>query len=153
MIGQLQHVAVGVRNLKEAVAFYTGVLGLSVIHTAHHEGDVAARISGVRDAHIEVCVVGSGGSRIELLQYAGTLDDGENHVEQNSIGVTHICFEVSDIEKEFERIQGLGYVFYSPPLYGRVDGPRVCYFKGPDNVVIELLEPRPREEARNKVRA
>jgi len=141
MIGPLQHVAVGVRNLAAAVEFYTGVFGLSVIHRAHHEGEAPRKISGVLDATIDVCVVGREGLRIELLEYRTRQDDGVHYVAQNGIGMTHLCFEVSDIDREYERIRAMGYRFYSPPLYGRPGGPKVCYFEGPDNVVIELFEP------------
>jgi catechol 2,3-dioxygenase-like lactoylglutathione lyase family enzyme len=143
VIGPLQHVAVSARDLAASVEFYTAVMGLSVIHRAHHEGEAPERISGVPGARIEVCVVGAGGLRIELLQYAERRDPGPRHPEQNRVGLSHICFQVSDIQGEYERIRGLGYRFYSPPLFGRDDGPKVCYFEGPDNVVIELYEPRP----------
>ena len=143
MIGALQHVAVSVRDLAAAVEFYTTVMGLSVIHRARHEGEAPEKISGVPGARIEVCVVGGGGLRIELLHYADRRDEGERYPEQNRVGLSHICFEVSQIEAEYGRISAMGFRFYSPPLVGRPGGPKVCYFEGPDNVVIELYEPVP----------
>lgn len=141
MIGEMHHIAVGVRDMKRALEFFTVVLGMKLDYTAHHEGDAPGRISGVPGAVLDVCVVKKGQMRVELVDYKNKEDAGFGCRKQNDIGFIHITFLVRDIEMEYERIRSLGYEFFSPPLVGRTNGPRVCYFRGPDNVVIELYEP------------
>jgi glyoxylase I family protein len=140
MIGEMHHVAVGVRDMVKAISFFTEVLGMEPDYTAHHEGENPSRISGVPDAVLDICVVKKGCMRIELIDYRRKDGSGFGYRRQNDIGFLHISFLVPDIDKEYERIRSLGYEFLSPPLTGRPNGPRVCYFYGPDNVVIELYQ-------------
>jgi catechol 2,3-dioxygenase-like lactoylglutathione lyase family enzyme len=141
MIGQLHHVAVSVRDMKKAVEFFADILGMERDYTAHHEGYNPSMISGVPGAVLDVCVMKKGAARVELTDYRVKDDAGLGPRRQNDIGVTHMAFVVSGIDGEYERIRSLGYEFFSPPIQGRPGGPRVCYFHGPDNIVVELYEP------------
>lgn len=142
MIKDFLHVAIAVEDLVASVAFYTEIMGMELDYRAHHQGELPSRISAVPDADLEVAVLKKGGARIELTDYCRKEAAGPK--PQNQIGLTHIAFLVSDIESEFERISALGYRFNSPPLRSRPGGPKVCYFHGPDNVVIELYQPAPK---------
>jgi hypothetical protein len=51
-----------------------------------------------------------------------------------------LAFLVDDVDKEYERITSLGFEFNAPPMVARENGPKITYFKGPDNVVIEIFE-------------
>jgi catechol 2,3-dioxygenase-like lactoylglutathione lyase family enzyme len=140
MIGNFLHVAIGVKSIDESVRFYTEVMGMAVDSRAYHKGDDPSRISGVENAELKVCVLKKGEVRIELVDYVRK-DLPTGSVKQNQTGLVHICFLVSDIEREYEKISALGYRFNSPPLQSRENGPVVCYFHGPDNVTIELYQP------------
>jgi catechol 2,3-dioxygenase-like lactoylglutathione lyase family enzyme len=141
MIGEMHHIAVGVRDMKRALEFFSGVLGMELDYTARHEGEAPSRISGVAGAVLDVCVLKKGEMRVELVDYWNKEESGMGWRKQNDVGFIHITFLVTGIEKEYERIRSLGYEFISPPIEGRANGPKVCYFHGPDNVVIELYEP------------
>ncbi|MCB2188978.1 MAG: VOC family protein [Deltaproteobacteria bacterium] len=139
MIKDFLHVAIAVEDLAASLAFYTEVLGLELDYRAHHQGELPSRISGVPEAELEVVVLKKGAARLELTDY--------RHKEpapakpQNQGGLTHLAFVVSEIGEEYERIRALGYRFNSPPLESRPGGPQVCYFQGPDQVIIELYQP------------
>ena len=64
----------------------------------------------------------------------------KEYKRQNEPGLIHISFVVTDVDDEYEKIRSLGYEFFSQPMFTRENGPKICYFKGPDNVVIELYE-------------
>jgi len=95
----------------------------------------------VDDAVLKICVVKRGPCRIELIEYGHRLESG-THKKQNEPGLIHISFAVSDVDAIYERIKSLGYEFNSKPMVTREKGPKICYFKGPDNVIIELYETR-----------
>jgi catechol 2,3-dioxygenase-like lactoylglutathione lyase family enzyme len=141
VIGEMHHIAVGVLDMKRALDFYIGVLGMELDYKAHHEGEAPSRISGVPGAVLDVCVVKKGRMRVELVDYKDKAEPGLGRRRQNDMGFVHVTFLVVDIDTEYERIRSLGYEFFSPPLEGRPNGPKVCYFYGPDNVVVELYEP------------
>jgi catechol 2,3-dioxygenase-like lactoylglutathione lyase family enzyme len=140
MIGNFLHVAIGVKEIEESVGFYTKVMGMELDYRAHHKGEYPSRISGVENAELDVCVLKKGQVRIELVDYANK-NPSSGPVKQNQTGLVHICFLVTDIEHEYEKISALGYRFNSPPLQSRENGPMVCYFHGPDDVTIELYQP------------
>ncbi|MFH0786702.1 MAG: VOC family protein [Pseudomonadota bacterium] len=141
MIGEFLHVAIAVEDLTASIAFYTEIMGMEVDYRARHAGEMPSRISGVVNADLEVVVLKKGNVRIELTDYRHK--EKASSKPQNQTGLTHIAFLVSDIDHEFKRISALGCRFNSPPLQGRPGGPKVCYFHGPDSVIIELYQPAP----------
>lgn len=141
MIKEFLHVAVAVEDLAASIAFYTEIMGMEIDYRARHAGELPSCISGVPEADLEVVVLKKGAVRIELTDYRHK--ETASPRPQNQTGLTHIAFLVSDIDSEFERISALGYRFNSPPLQSRPGGPKVCYFHGPDRVVIELYQSAP----------
>jgi len=141
MIRNLLHVGIGVRDIEATVEFYTEVMGMEILGRAHNMGEKISRVVGVKDAELVVCHVGKGDLRLELIDYKNDKKKaGSCYKEQDEPGILHIAFAVSDIDKEYEKIRALGYEFNAPPMVARENGPKICYFKGPDDVVIELFE-------------
>ncbi len=138
MIGAFLHVAIATEDLGRSIAFYREVMGMELDYRAQHAGELPSRISGIADASLEVVVLKKGAARIELTDYHRK--EAAPPKPQNQHGLTHIAFVVEGIDQEYERISALGYRFNSPPLQSRPGGPKVCYFHGPDNVVIELYQ-------------
>ena len=140
MIKDFVHVSIGVINLEKSVQFYTEVMGMKVDYRAYHVGDKISKVVNVENAELNICVVKKGGCRFELIDYGNEKKKGLNYKEQDSPGLIHVAFRVSDIDKEYKKIKSMGYEFNSPPMVTRENGPKICYFKGPDNVIIELYE-------------
>ena len=139
MILEINHVGVSVIDLEKSISFYKNVMGMEIEYRAYHEGEAVSRVVGVKGAILNICVVRKGLCRIELIDYKNKKLT-TNYKSQNESGLVHICFSVKDIDREYERIKGLGYEFNSPPLVTRKNGPKIAYFRGPDNVIIELYE-------------
>lgn len=141
MIKDFLHVGVGVKDLEKSVWFYTVVMGMEEEYRTHNKGDKISRIVGVENADIDVSVVKKNGVRIELLDYKN--DDAkkyDGHTRQDEVGLIHLAFLVDDVDKEYERIKAFGFQFNAPPMVARENGPKITYFKGPDNVIIEIFE-------------
>ena len=106
-----------------------------------YQGDLISRIVGVKDADLDICVLEKDNLRIELLDYKSDKHKKLiKHPNQDQPGLVHLSFLVDDVDKEYERIKAYGYEFNSPPMVARKNGPKIAYFKGPDNVVIEIYE-------------
>ncbi|MCB1466452.1 MAG: VOC family protein, partial [Rhizobiaceae bacterium] len=56
--------------------------------------------------------------------------------------LTHIGFEVSDVDAVYERILGTGYKVTSPPVEMRNGRSKLIYVYGPEDLVIEFIELR-----------
>jgi catechol 2,3-dioxygenase-like lactoylglutathione lyase family enzyme len=136
------HTGISVRNLKESVKFYTEVMGMEEHIKAAHKGPRISQVVNVKDADIEVCYVKKRNHLLELFEYKGKDEAKQNGkcTPQDNPGLVHIAFLVDDVDQMYEKIKDLGYEFYSPPMVTRENGPKITFFKGPDNVIIELYE-------------
>ena len=106
-----------------------------------YQGDLISWIVGVKNADLDICVLEKNNLRIELLDYNDDkLKKLIKYPNQDQPGLVHISFLVDNIDKEYERIKECGYELNSPPMVARKNGPKITYFKGPDNVVIEIYE-------------
>jgi catechol 2,3-dioxygenase-like lactoylglutathione lyase family enzyme len=139
MVKSMNHVGLSVKNLEESVNFYTEVMGMEVDYRAYHEGEAISDVVGVENATLDICVVRKGNCSIELIEYNNRVE-AKGHKKQNEPGLVHISFAVESVEEMYERIRTLGYDFYSKPMVTRPNGPKICYFKGPDSVTMELYE-------------
>jgi catechol 2,3-dioxygenase-like lactoylglutathione lyase family enzyme len=141
MVKSFLHVGVGVRDLEESVRFYTEVMGMAEEYRSHNEGEKISRIVDVENADLDVSMLVKNNLRIELLAYKSAKpNDEQSHMKQDAIGLTHLAFLVDDVDKEYERIKTLGYSFNAPPMVARENGPKITYFRGPDNVIIEIYQ-------------
>ena len=61
-------------------------------------------------------------------------------METKNTGIGHLCFVVSDLATEFDRIRALGGVCRSDGPVDRADGGRAAYFRDPDGFSVELQE-------------
>ena len=136
------HVGISVRNLNESVKFYTEVLGMEEGLRTRHKGDKVSRVVAVEDAEVDVCYVTKGQHRLELIEYKNKDQAKLNttYKSQDDPGLVHIAFIVDDVDEAYRKIKGLGYEFNSAPMVTRENGPKIAFFRGPDNVIIELYQ-------------
>jgi glyoxylase I family protein len=142
MIEEMNHIGVSVANLEKSVRFYTEIMGMKIDYRAFHEGTGVSEVVGVNNAILNICVVRKKSCRIELIEYGDREQGPGEYKKQNEQGLIHISFAVTDVDEVYERIRSLGYEFFSQPKVTRENGPKICYFKGPDRVIIELYEKR-----------
>ena len=140
MVEEIVHIGVSVFDLEKSVKFYTEVIGMEIEYRAHHEGDKVSRVVDVANATLNICVLRKGAVRLELIDYGKPEQKRVEYKNQSSPGLVHIAMKVSDVEETYTRMKALGYGFNSEPMVTRENGPKICYFRGPDNVVMELYE-------------
>ena len=66
--------------------------------------------------------------------------DERSTAELNRLGLEHFGFDVDDLEFELKRLEGEG-VRVVLPLTEVGTGTRLAYIEGPDDVLIELVQP------------
>ena len=57
----------------------------------------------------------------------------------SSYGYDHIGLQVEDVQAAYEDISNRGYSFFMPPT--EAAGLMIAFFKGPENITIELVQP------------
>lgn len=127
---RVHHVAVVVRDLDAALAFYRNKLGLEL--------DVVMPIDtdGVKIGFLPV-----GESSIELVQPTRSDTGVARFLENKGEGFHHVCLEVDDLAFELERLAGQGIELIDTAPRRGAEGPvafihpRSCH-----GVLVELIE-------------
>lgn len=87
MIGALDHVALGVRNMEERIAFLTGTLGMTVKRRGTH----------FKSGRPIVLVADSNGFKLELIE-----------VDADEPTLMHLAYRVEDVAAAYDRLLGEG---------------------------------------------
>lgn len=142
MILGLHHTALSIKDMERSLAFYRDLLGLEVLFDTQWEqgSEVADRILRVPGTSARQAMLRTGNAYIELFEFHSP--DPTPMPEDRPVidrGITHIAFDVKDVDSEYERLRKAGMVFHCKPQnLGRVC--RTTYGRDPDGNVIELQE-------------
>ncbi|HHS98408.1 MAG TPA: methylmalonyl-CoA epimerase [Chloroflexi bacterium] len=128
---RLHHIAIAVRDLDEALAFYRDVLGLEMTERRQ-----------VPQEGVEIAFLPAGETEVELLQ---PLDPGSGvarFLEKRGEGLHHICLAVPDIEAAMARLREAGARVLSETPRVAADGTRYVFIhpKSAHGVLLELYE-------------
>ncbi len=127
----VNHVAIVVENVEQALGFWRDALGLSLERTERVDTEA------VRVAFMPV-----GGSEIELLEPTSEDSGVARYLEKRGPGVHHICLEVDDITATMERLRAHGVTLINEsPRAG--EGGRLYAFVHPRSafgVLVELYQ-------------
>ena len=78
--------------------------------------------------------------RLNISSQAPGSPDDRAVAELNRLGLEHFGFDVEDLEADLDRLSGAG-VRVVLPLTVVGGGTRLAYIEGPDDVLIELVQP------------
>jgi catechol 2,3-dioxygenase-like lactoylglutathione lyase family enzyme len=150
MIVAHHHVSFTVSNLQVAMEFFEKVLGFRRIAGGHYDFPYIASQVGYEDAVLEIALLTHGGVpfqttgfMIELIEYTHPRCEPTDTATCRP-GSAHLCFLVDDLRADYERMRAMGVEFVSPPnevTYGVNKGALAVYFKGPDNIRLEMFQP------------
>ena len=157
MIADVLHFSFTVSDIERSVDWYTDVLGLELVHRQRQENEYTPVLVGIPGAVLEVAqfaVPGVPPARsthmLELVEYLVPAGGALGPLAANTIGSAHLALLVTDIRARYERMLARGVVFRNPPVaitQGANAGGFACYFRDPDGITLELLEPSPQRRA------
>lgn len=144
MITGFNHSGFVVENLEKMIAFYCDLLGLSITREIDSIAPVSGDHTGFSGAKRKLVFVGKSGSEhmLELVKYLEPVSP-DGHLDRNQLGAAHICFNVTDIEKLYEKLNAKGTKFVTSPIFkNNPDGTRtaICYLQDPEGNWIELIQ-------------
>lgn len=134
MLLSLDHIAIAVPDLDEAIRRFTDDLGLTLSGT---EDVVAAR---TRTAFLPVP-----GTRIELIHPLDGQGPVRDFLDKRGGGLHHICFRTDDLDGDMARLVARGYRFTTDAPTPGAHGTRVAWVhpRCTGGVLIELAEHPP----------
>jgi catechol 2,3-dioxygenase-like lactoylglutathione lyase family enzyme len=144
---RLDHVSVTVAELDRSLAFYQGLLQISVLGRGEDDGPPIPTPKGVIHSRFRFADLDLGGGQIlELLQYLHP-KRRPLHPTAFAPGGGHVGLRVSNLEAALRRLRRAGVLPRFRPI--QVDAPswwagaRVVYVSDPDGTTVELVQ-RPR---------
>lgn len=130
---RIDHVAIIVRNIEQALIFYRDTLGI-----------VPREIKEVATEQVRIAFLpmgGPGGSEIELIEPTTSDSSLSRFLEKRGEGLHHICLEVQDIAVTLREMQEKGAVVLDKEPRLAAEGRAIfLHPKGTNGVLLELLE-------------
>jgi catechol 2,3-dioxygenase-like lactoylglutathione lyase family enzyme len=140
-IRHVNHIGINVINLEAAKIFFTD-LGFSVMGESTMEGELLDEVTGLKGARTELVMLEApdGQLCIEVVKYHHPVDsEGIRPSSPNALGLSHITFEVDDLDGIVKTLLTKGY-----DLVGSVQNYenvwKLCYVRGPEGIIVELAE-------------
>ncbi len=145
VVSGVHHTCVIVSDMAASLAFYRDLLGLKEDVNVFFDADpVMMGLPGTKPRQ-HIVFLSAGNMILELIQY---LEPKGKPVETRTCdpGGLHLCFRVVDMEGTYEYLTSKGVKFHkSPGIIGEdgkgLAGHKYVYFRGPDNEVLELMQP------------
>ena len=131
MMKKVNHIAVVVNDLEEAMHFWVDALGLELSHREH-----------VASEAVDVAFLPVGDSKIELLQPVDNESGVARYLEKRGSGMHHICFEVDDIEAALQKLKLANVQLINEVPTVGADGRKFAFIhpKSASGVLVELYE-------------
>ena len=129
---KINHLAIVVPNLSDALHFWRDALGLELERTESNPGE-----------HVEIAFMKAGESHIELLEPTNPDSGIGKYLAKKGPGLHHVCLEVEDIEAAMQHLRDHDIELINDvPKIREEDGIRYCFVhpKSTYGVLVELYE-------------
>lgn len=127
VIQSLDHTAITVSNIEQAVGFYRDVLGCRVLGEIVQDG-----------GNFTIVYLQAGEARIELFHFTEEGRSVDRNLTDKDLGFKHIAFRTDDVDAAATALKASGVVFKLEP-FDATGGVRIAFFHDPDGNLIELI--------------
>ena len=144
-INGIHHTAISTRDADRLLAFYRDLLGLEVVFEQSWPAGTAQAdaITGLSGSAARQILLRCGNAYLELFEFgAPEARPGDPDRPVCDHGITHVCFDVDDLDADYARLCAAGVRFHCEPQ-DLAFGVRTTYGRDPDGNVVELQELTP----------
>ena len=136
----MENVGIAVRDLDEAITFFTD-LGLRVLGTDEVQGEWAETAVGLDGNHARIALLGTpdGSGQLELFEYLHPAALETAPTRPHEIGMHRVAFRVDDLDAALEIAARHG----CHPVRGVAtyeDVYRLTYLRGPSGILVMLAQ-------------
>ena len=136
----IRHTGIIVTDMDRALTFYRDLLGLKVVLDAQQDNEFASALTAYPGKRRIVMLEAPDGNKIELFQFYDHPRPAPEKVEMGTIGCSHVCFMVEDMDAVYEEFEAKGVQFNCEPLISPDGYGKVTYCHDWDGTIIELVE-------------
>ena len=125
MTYRLHHVHLICKDLAKMIGFFENAIGARFV--AHRKfGTADGATLDLQGIDINLRVVREG-------------EEIRENLTLSTYGYDHIGLQVEDVQAAYEDLTNRGFSFFVPPT--EAGGMMIAFFKGPENITIELVQP------------
>ena len=143
MVTEIRHIGLTVQNFELCKNFFINDLGFSVHKEMDEQGSYIDNMFGLSDVRVKTSKLKApDGNLVELLKFSNHKVENDNFWSGKlySTGLTHIALTVKNIQKTYDELLKKGYEFNAPPQNSPDGFAKVTFFKGPENLFVEIVE-------------
>jgi methylmalonyl-CoA epimerase len=133
MLKRVDHIAIVVHNIEQALVFYRDTLGI-----------MPGEIKVVPSEQVRIALLpmgGPGGSEIELVEPTSADSSLSKFLEKRGEGLHHICLEVDNIDTALAEMQEKGTPVLDKQPRTAAEGRAIfIHPKAANGVLLELIE-------------
>ncbi len=131
MLNKIDHLGIAVKDLQNAIALYTKLLGIPPYKEEIVESE------GVKTVFFQI-----GESKIELLEALHDKSPISNFLAKRGDGLHHIAMKVDDITSEIDRLKTEGFIFLSDEPKQGANNKKTIFMhpKTTGGILIELCQ-------------
>jgi methylmalonyl-CoA/ethylmalonyl-CoA epimerase len=133
MLKKVDHIAIAVRSIAEALPYYEKVLGLS-----------CERIEEVPSQKVKTAFLKIGELHLELLEPTSPESTVQKFLDKNGPGVHHVAFATDNLEEQLAQAKGAGCaLIHETPVDGAGDK-QIAFLhpKSTQGVLTEFCMPK-----------
>ncbi|MBM3190553.1 MAG: VOC family protein [Chloroflexi bacterium] len=145
MFTRADHVAMSVKDMEKAIAFYRDIIGMEKVFDREF-GEGMGKLIGIKGTQVRIVHMKLNDSVVELFDYRYPKGrEPRPDPQQSDYGLTHIGFMVEDFWGTYRHLVDHGVQFLGEPVEIR-PGVFVAYFRGAEYEVCEMREivPQPK---------
>ena len=130
-IEKIDHIAIVVPDIDEALTFWRDALGLNLSHVEEVSGQESL-----------VAFLTTGETEVELVEPTTDTSGMARYLAKRGPGMHHICFEVKDIEVIMARLKEKGVQLINEEPTMGASGRKIAFIhpKSTGGVLVELYE-------------
>jgi 4-hydroxyphenylpyruvate dioxygenase-like putative hemolysin len=136
-----------VNDLATAKEFFLD-FGFTVQGEAEEQSQLLDKVTGFKNAKSQIVFLQAPNGQINLELSKFLYPADKSSIQENFIyshGLQHLAFVVENIEDIVASIKQKGYEVLVD-IYNYEDVYKLCYFRGPEGIIIELAEPLAKEK-------
>jgi methylmalonyl-CoA/ethylmalonyl-CoA epimerase len=136
MLSAIDHVGVAVEDIDAALALYTELLGMPLVHR-----------ETVAEQGVEAALLDVGDGHVELLQPLGPDTAVAKFLARRGPGLHHIAYRVADVEQTLGQLAQAGMRLIDERARTGIRGSRVAFVHpaATGGVLTEIVQPAPEE--------
>ncbi|MBV1917328.1 MAG: VOC family protein [Sphingomonadaceae bacterium] len=144
MIRAIHHVGVNCRDMARMQAFYCEAFGFEPVDDGFGWSDDAAmdHIVDVKSSAARGVMLRAGTCYLELFEYSAPPTQLPDAKRPNDPGYTHLCVDVTEIEKDIVHLEKCGMTF-AGRAFVDVGHVKTIYGYDPEGNVIEVQQTAP----------